>query len=45
MTFDMFKATIKGISRALLEGFCANVVLPLTYLYIKLKEAVKSIGN
>ena len=45
MNFEIIVYAIKGFARAMLEGFCANIVLPLTYLYIKLKEAVNNIAD
>ena len=45
MNFEIIVYAIKGFTRAMLEGFCANIVLPLTYLYIKLKEAVNNIAD
>lgn len=34
MFSEMFFAAAKGFARALLEGVCANVVLPVWYLSI-----------
>ena len=45
MNFEIIVYAIKGFARAMLEGFCANIVLPLTYLYIKFKEAVNNIAD
>ena len=36
---------LNGIIRAVAEAFCLNIILPLFYLFIKTKEAVKGFDN
>lgn len=40
MQKDTFIYAFKGFFRALLEGFCINIILPLTYIFIQFKKFI-----